>query len=932
MYFRKIVFFILIIYSVAGFAQSYKISLEGEWAYRLDPKDIGEKEMWYDKSFSDNLILPGSLNTNSIGCNVDVNTKWIGTMLNREWYESDSYAKYRSPKDTKIVFWLSPDKYYSGKAWYQKKISIPENWRNKSIELNLERCHWRTCLWVDGEKIGDRNSLSTPHRYILNNLKKGNIHTLTVCVDNSICDIDLGSDAHSISDNTQSNWNGIVGNISLIARSKSFIDNVRIETLLNEQKAKLSFEIFSSRRYNKGAKLNVFARTDDNHLLEELNKQVVLNEGLNRIEVLYDLSDNYRTWDEFFPNLYTIEAKLETKDGVDIISESFGVRELGTNGGQITVNGNPVFLRGTLECCIFPKTGFPPTDESEWKRIMEVCKSYGLNHIRFHSWCPPEAAFRVADKLGIYLYVECASWASNIGSGLPIDKYIYDESERIVKEYGNHPSFCLMSYGNEPGGKKHVDYLRKFVTYWKERDNRFLYTSASGWPCIEDSDWHCLPSPRIQGWGEGVNSIINAKNPNSNFDWSNKIVEDKPTISHEIGQWCAYPDLKERLKYTGAFKAKNFDIFEDRLRDNNLLHLADSFLLASGKLQTLCYKSDIEAALRTKNFAGFQLLDLHDFPGQGSAIVGVLNPFWDSKGYVTSKEYSEFCNKIVPLARLPKFVYNSGDTLVADIEVYQFSEKDLKTDVRWKITSYDGKIVDNGVLKDIFVKKGALSEVGKIYCKVGVETPQQWELEVEVDGYKNRWNLWAYPKENIARGDVVVASLLTDNVLKTLLEGGKVLLAASKGSIKNEGKDSVIVGFSTIFWNTLWTRGQAPHTLGILCNPKHPALKLFPTKFHSDFQWWDAMSHCDAIILRKLGNPEPIVRIIDDWFTARSLGLIVELRVGNGKLVLCGADLLTDLEQRPEAMQMINSLLWYMNSEKFNPTHIVTEGQLKSLF
>ena len=94
--------------------------------------------------------------------------------------------------------------------------------------------------------------------------------------------------------------------------------------------------------------------------------------------------------------------------------------------------------------------------------------------------------------------------------------------------------------------------------------------------------------------------------------------------------------------------------------------MADSFLLASGKLQALCYKADIEAALRTKNFAGFQLLDLHDFPGQGSAIVGVLNPFWESKGYVTPQEYSEFCNSVVPLARMSKFVFNSGDTLKAD--------------------------------------------------------------------------------------------------------------------------------------------------------------------------------------------------------------------------------------------------------------------------
>ena len=400
----------------------------------------------------------------------------------------------------------------------------------------------------------------------------------------------------------------------------------------------------------------------DEKTLKTVEKDVRLNKGANQLDIEYDMDESFELWDEFNPFLYELSVILDTKYGKDELKETFGLRELGTEGTQITVNGRPVFFRGTLECCIFPKTGFPPTEEVEWSRIMKICKSYGLNHIRFHSWCPPEAAFNAADKLGMYLYVECGSWADDIGSGKAIDEFIMEESERIVREYGNHPSFCLLSYGNEPRGEKHVEYLRNFVKHWKGRDNRFLYTTASGWPAVDESDWHCLPAPRIQGWNQGLKSIINSKRPNSLYDWTHKISKKKPTISHEIGQWCVYPDLKERSAYTGVFKAKNFDIFEDRLRDNGLLNLADSFLLASGKLQTLCYKADIEAALRTKDFAGFQLLDLHDFPGQGTALVGVLNPFWESKGYVTPQEYSEFCNQVVPLARLPKFIYNLGDT------------------------------------------------------------------------------------------------------------------------------------------------------------------------------------------------------------------------------------------------------------------------------
>ncbi len=314
----------------------------------------------------------------------------------------------------------------------------------------------------------------------------------------------------------------------------------------------------------------------------------------------------------------------------------------------------------TLECAAFPKTGYPPTDIAAWLRIFKICRSYGLNHVRFHSWCPPEAAFEAADQTGFYLQVECSSWANQgatIGDGTPLDKYIYDESVHIVKTYRNHPSFCMMVYGNEPAGDKHLQYLTDFVNYWKKKDARRLYSTAAGWPVVADNDYNSSPDPRIQAWGAGLQSIINSQPPKSDYNWTAQIAKWKhPTVSHEIGQWCAYPDFKEISKYTGVLKAKNFEIFKDKLQTNGMASLADSFLLASGKLQALCYKADIEAALRTPGFGGFQLLGLYDFPGQGTALVGVLNAFWENKGYITGNGYSQFCNAVVPLAKLPKMV------------------------------------------------------------------------------------------------------------------------------------------------------------------------------------------------------------------------------------------------------------------------------------
>ncbi len=647
------------------------------------------------------------------------------------------------------------------------------------------------------------------------------------------------------------------------------------------------------------------------------------------------ISGNIKLWDEFSPNLYSLKTKLISDKGSDIASTQFGFREIGSKGTQITINDRPVFFRGTLDCCVFPKMGFPPTDYKAWEREFKIAKEHGLNHIRFHSWCPPKAAFDAADKLGIYLQVECDAWAE-IGEGKAIDDYVYEESKRIVDEYGNHPSFCLFLYGNEPAGKHHTEYLTKFVQYWKNRDNRFYYTSAAGWPAIEVNDYHCLPAPRIQGWGAGNKSIINSATPSTSFDWTKKISKTIPTISHEIGQWCVYPNLNERSKYDGVLKAKNFDIFEDRLRNNNLLHLADSFLMSSGKLQALCYKADIEAALRTPNFGGFQLLSLTDFTGQGSAIVGVLDPFWNEKPYVSAKEFKQFCNQTVPLAVMDKLIYTSGEELIAEVKVAHFGQNPMKNPaIKCAIKQSDGKVIYNSQLSINSIPTGTLTSIGQIKQKLEVTKPVQCKLEISVNNeFSNSWDIWIYPPHDTKENDdILVCSKADQKMWDYLNAGGKVILTPKWGTMRNEGKDSVVVGFSSIFWNTLWTNGQAPHTLGLLCNPKHPALALFPTDYFSNFQWQDIVKYTNAIQLNKFDpNLQPIVRIIDDWFKARSLALAVELKVGNGKLILVGSDLLLDADKRPGASQLLLSFKEYMKSNKFQPQIEAERDVIELLF
>ena len=910
-----------------------KQSLQGEWRFALDRNDRGLTEQWYTRSLTDTIHLPGSLQEQGYGDEVGIETPWTGQIVDKSWYDSPLYEKFRQPGNIKVPFWLNPDRHYVGVAWYQKEIDIPASWTGNPVQLELERTHWETTLFLDGVEMGKHESLSTPYRYTFKELTPGK-HTLTLRVDNRV-NIEVGVNAHSVSDHTQSNWNGVIGTISLTAKPSLYIDDIQIYPNIADKTIKVAVSLDGTTTTND-ATLLLQVEKKDGGVIGKPHKVTVDPETGMTQEITLSMGEDALLWSEHSPNLYTLRAVVESNGKQEEQYRTFGLREFKANGTRFEVNGHPVFLRGTLECCIFPLTGYPATDRAYWTKIYNQCKAYGLNHVRFHSWCPPEAAFAVADSMGFYLQVECAGWAT-VGDGGYSDQWFREESDRILKEYGNHPSFCLMAYGNEPGGANQVKYLSELIDHWKSKDLRRAYTSAGGWPYVENADYWNAPDPRIQGWGEGLRSIINAQPPRTDYDFAHIIRENMPTVSHEIGQWCVYPNLKEIDKYTGVLKAKNFEIFRETLKDHHMADLADAFLYASGRLQTLCYKADIEAALRTPGFAGFQLLDLHDFPGQGTALVGVLDPFWEDKGYVTGEEYSTFCNNTVPLIRFPKMVWLNNETLNVPVEIAHFGEKPLQAaHINWQISDRAGtKLAQGSFTKDLPVTN--CIPAGEIeYALSGIGEPSQLIVSVEVKetNSKNQWNIWVYPaKQEAVEQLPYITSTLDNQTMARLDKGENVLLLLAPGSILSEKGGDIRVGFSSIFWNTAWTNKQPPHTLGILCDPAHPALAAFPTEGYSDYQWWDLVSNCNAMVLDDFpADYRPVVQLVDDWFTNRKLGILLEGKIGNGKLMVCSADLQKDLDKRPAARQLRQSILQYMASDRFNPSTSLDPALVKALY
>ena len=908
-------------------------NLAGQWRFALDPGNVGIGGKWFEKNLPDTVKLPGGLTEQGIGDEVTVKTPWMGEIIDKSYFTAPQYAPYRVPGNIKIPFWLQPEKYYAGAAWYQRDIDIPASWAGQEIRLSLERPHIVTHVWLDDRDVGTQDSLSTPHEYYLGGGITPGRHRLTILVDN-LRFVDVGINSHSISDQTQGNWNGIIGRIELQPLGSAWIEELRVFPNIAAKSVRVIGRV--------GGDVPVPVEIA---ISEPSDKRIVgyatARSGSDgAFEADIPMGKNVRLWDEFDPALYELTVTPGDGTGTRAV---FGFRELGRDGAQLTINGRKLFLRGALDCAIFPRTGHPPTDVDSWKREFSALEDYGFNHVRFHSWCPPEAAFTAADEMGVYLQIECASWANTtttLGDGKPVDAWIYAEADRILKAYGNHPSFVLMCFGNEPAGPHFSEYLGKWVNHYKAADPRRLYTGASGWPPIPENEYHVFSEPRIQHWEEGLKSRVNALPPATTADYTainTQLFHGTPVVAHEAGQWCAYPDFNEIPKYTGYLKPRNLEIFRETLAAHHLAGQAHDFLMASGMLQTLLYKEEIESALRTTNMSGFQLLGLQDFSGQGTALVGVLDAFWEPKGYVTGAQYRRFCGPTVPLARLPKRVFTTDETLMAAIEVAHFGLAPLPAaPVSWKLVSDAGNAVDAGSLPAIPIPVGNGTQLGEVSIPLrDVLAPARYKLAVAVGGgrFENDWDVWVYPQkvETPVPSGIVVTRALDQKAMEGLAAGGKVLWLIPPRNVANEPPPrEVKFGFSTIFWNTAWTKEQAPTTLGILCDPRSPALGEFPTDSHSNWQWWYPIQNAQPMILDGLPTAlRPIVQVIDDWFTGRKLGLVFEARVGTGKLLVCSID----LESPADAVdaQLRRSLLDYMAGDQFRPAIEVSPAQLSAL-
>ncbi len=891
------------------------LSLAGEWNVTLgDAKEVKH------------AMLPGTIDTNHLGF---------------------------APSDTTETTHLTRLYAYKGKATYSRTIEIPKQWKKAAVELFLERTK-PTWVYVDGNLVDSCNFISTPQRYILPKLKTGK-HQLDIVVDNSrgVPEQVYGS-SHAYTEDTQTNWNGIIGEISL--------------------------------------------------------KQVELKAG---------------------QKLKSGMVQSESRQYTGKVLPCF--RDFRIEGAHFYADGHPVFLRGKHDAAVWPLTGHVDMTVEGWMKYLGICRAYGINHVRFHSWCPPEAAFVAADSLGIYLQPELPFWGSFDDKDEKLMAFLHQEGENILREYGHHPSFRMMALGNELWGS--IDKMKEFVDDFREIAPDKYYTFGSnyylGYQGVKEGmDYFTTCRIGGEGWGKynthtrGSFSfadaydggIINHFRPNTtmNFDeacdkwaspqpWQRQDVEQTsykraagiPIISHETGQFQTYPDFREIKKYTGVLYPYNFEIFCRRLAAAGMLSQADDFHKASGLWSVKLYKADIEMDLRTKNMAGFQLLDIQDYPGQGSAFVGILDAFMESKGITTANEWHQWCSSVVPLLVTDRFCYDENEMMNAKVQIANYGGESLKgKKLVWKLDYAldenfgDDAAPNTGANIDRFNQPSPLAQgeipittdeeglidIGEIHHKMkvmadgfndgngtclDVKIPSRkviLTLDIDYGRYdarrhRNTYDLWIYTTEkslDIYKKGVVITSDLTDEVAKKLEKGAKVLwlpttsknFVASADTLSQASNATpYTVGglFQTDYWNyrmfkTICENNKktvSPGTLGILTNPKHPIFCDFPTEMHTNWQWFPVIKDSHPLVLDNFAKDDkPIVQVIDNIERNHKLGLVMEWKVGAGKLLVCMSDL-EKASEYPEGRAFYESVLSYMRSPEFAPQSEITIADLR---
>lgn len=904
-----------------------KISLQGAWT-----ADIGD-----GRSYP--LQLPGTLDENGIGHR--------DTGANQWHPDAELGSEDKVFHSGEIATRFTRRFTYEGEARFTRRIDA-EIWSRaadeiaagKRVFLEAERARALRLL-VDGREVTDftEPSVSTEHIFEVTGLL-GEGSELTLLSDNSYPGWPHDAIVYSsaATDETQTNWNGVLGYLCLRTELQTFAEDIRVYPAGHTVTVRMKLDA--------GCPYSGEITLHSDALQEDLEQSVSVRAGIT--EMCFGplpLKEEICRWDLDEGNLYELSVSL-TDGGTK--SVTFGVRDFGSDGhGRLTINGRVFFLRGETNCGVFPETGHPPMTVEEWTDILAKYRSYGVNCMRFHSHCPPEAAFTAADRMGMLMQPELSHWN-------PKDAFESEESFRyyraeliqMLRMLANHPSFVMLTLGNElHAGEKGHDRMRELLRLARSTDSSRLYADASNGHygaagCEKEGDFYT--SAQFYDWdlrGTFANmaGYINHCYPSAQHTYDEAMVRlrkeyEKPVFSFEVGQFEILPDFEELEQFGGVLEPANLRLIQERVKERGLTKDWKRYVEATGELSRIAYREEVEAVMRTAEMSGISLLGLQDFPGQGTALAGMLNSHLQPKPFefASPGHFRSFFREQLPLVLLPKYTWVNTERIRARVQIANYGKEKLcgKPEYELREAPKSGRgysfagcgdeasVIVREEMGQVICHAGELTEAGTIELSLntlGIRKPAEFHLVVRIGGISNLYPVWVYPEVTPKCPEGIYETLYMDEKAKEILqEGGKVYLTPP--STKEALPFSIQGQFTTDFWSVGTFAGQEGG-MGQLIDDKHPVFDGFPTEFHTNWQWWP-MAVQRAVIMPK--RCQAIVTEMDSYAFLRPMVQLMECRCGNGKLVFSSMGL-QNLQQYPEARALLDSIYHYMESERFEP-------------
>lgn len=787
-------------------------------------------------------------------------------------------------------------------------------------------------------------------------------------------------------DETQTNWNGILGECSMYTRPQNFIDSLRVypRAVKKEEKNKAGGYLLDvcvelapgAKKVYKDAKIILQSEAlaagelEDTQTLTEIisySGEGLAEAGTDKeenpktMEIWFrdlPLRENVKLWDEDEGNLYemavTLDNGMSAEDKGGSTAECrtcFGIRSFGDNGsGRLALNGRAIFLRGEANCAEYPETGHTPMTIPEWKEILLKYRSYGINCVRFHSHCEPEAAFAAADELGMLLQPELSHWDPKDAFGTE-ESYRYYRAELVdlLKTYANHPSFVMLTLGNELQAQDEGrERMRELVRTAKRMDPTRLYANGSNAfygeeGCDPESDFYTSQSCKdvvIRGTFSGMRGYLNENYPSTDRTYDEAMAEirkeyQKPVFSFEVGQFEVLPDFEELESFHGISDPVNLKLIKKRVEERGLLPTWEKYVEATGELSRLAYREEIEAAMRTRELSGISLLGLQDFPGQGTALVGMMNSHLEPKPYPFARpeRFREFFTESRIFVKMPRYTHEEGEHLTAEVEVANFGKESITGELGWTLGYRDcavnsgrGELRCGRADRQKNCPPGTYTSLGRLDIPLEVKgVSAALILTVSIGDCTSTYPVWVYQKTSPECPKNVYETRVFDEQTRAVLQnGGRVYL--SPDADKESLPYSIKTQFTTDFWS-VGTFADQEGGMGQLIDTEHPIFKEFPTDFHTDWQWW-IMATKRAVIL-----PHPMKTIItemDSYAFLRPMAQMIEFRCLKGKVLLSTMELHKS-QQYPEARALQTAIYEYLSGEDFEPSEEIAEEELSML-